>query len=550
MATETQTGMDRAEMKRFLLKSKQEPVNCAIGVGDEKSLALLMLARNRSPKALQGELQKEFPTVFNTRFGTAMVDTDDDPTLVKFMLNKPVSSMARRLVKTLKGTGFRKVQILLEDGSPVEAAADEEASEQAGIGATGADSATGAPQAAPQPDPAALAAALAILVPRIAQIADPTQKEALAKQARVANVNIKTGNLNYAAAGIEQLRRALDAIAAPASSDSGAQQSAPSTPPPPPPPPPTSEAQPDPAALAAALAVLIPRVAQVTDPAQKEALAKQARLANVNIKTGNLAYAATGIEQLRRALDAIQPSGYTAAEEAVPPPPPLRSAPDASAPVASDTTQAAADPRIAQYQAAFARLMPALEKVVEIAPQRREGIDLQTQLFNAAMAAAEFDAAKEALMEIGLLAKPPADAVAENGADIEALNLAFRKSRLTWGQTRQKVHGQIRQFQAALRDELRDEPDFSELNFKVALLDRVLQRLDGSLETKLDEAMSADKRDTKLSLKQASRQQVMDYISFVNENPMIARLDSNRFMPLTVCADLTGQLAALAASLA
>ena len=212
MATETQTGMDRAEMKRFLLKSKQEPVNCAIGVGDEKSLALLMLARNRSPKALQGELQKEFPTVFNTRFGTAMVDTDDDPTLVKFMLNKPVSSMARRLVKTLKGTGFRKVQILLEDGSPVEAAADEEASEQAGIGATGADSATGAPQAAPQPDPAALAAALAILVPRIAQIADPTQKEALAKQARVANVNIKTGNLNYAAAGIEQLRRAIDSL--------------------------------------------------------------------------------------------------------------------------------------------------------------------------------------------------------------------------------------------------------------------------------------------------------------------------------------------------
>jgi hypothetical protein len=32
------------------------------------------------------------------------------------MLNKPVSSMARRLVKTLKGLGFRKMQILLEDG--------------------------------------------------------------------------------------------------------------------------------------------------------------------------------------------------------------------------------------------------------------------------------------------------------------------------------------------------------------------------------------------------------------------------------------------------
>ncbi len=84
MATETQTGMDRAEMKRFLIKSKQEPVNCALGVGDDKSVALLMLARNRSPKALQGDLQKEFPSAFNTRFGTAVVDIDDDPTLVKF----------------------------------------------------------------------------------------------------------------------------------------------------------------------------------------------------------------------------------------------------------------------------------------------------------------------------------------------------------------------------------------------------------------------------------------------------------------------------------
>ncbi len=127
MANETQTGMDRTEMKRFLIKSKQEQVNCALGVGDDKSVALLLLSPHRSPKSLQGDLQKQFPSAFNTRFGTAVVDTEDDPTLVKFMLNKAVTSIARRLVKTLKGTGFRKVQILLEDGTPVEVAAEEEA---------------------------------------------------------------------------------------------------------------------------------------------------------------------------------------------------------------------------------------------------------------------------------------------------------------------------------------------------------------------------------------------------------------------------------------
>jgi hypothetical protein len=298
MATEIQTGMDRAEMKRLLLKSKQEPVNCAIGIGNDKSVALLMLSHSRSSKSLQGDLQKDFPTAFNTRFGTAVVDTDDDPTLVKFMINKAVGSMARRLVKTLKGTGFRKVQLLLEDGSPVETATEEEGAEQPGIGA---DSATGAPspQAAPMPDAAALAAALTELVRRFAEVTDPARKEALAKQAREANVNIKLGNLIYAAAGIEQLRRELQAAGAGSGSEQPSQSA-----PPPPPPPPSVEAKPDLAALTQALGALIPRIAEVADPARKEALAKLAREANVNIKTGNLTYAAAGIEQLRSALDA------------------------------------------------------------------------------------------------------------------------------------------------------------------------------------------------------------------------------------------------------
>ena len=292
MANEVQTGMDRAEMKRLLLKSKQEPVNCAIGIGNDKSVALLMLARNRSSKSLQGDLQKDFPTAFNTRFGTVMVDTDDDPTLVKFMLNKAVTSMARRLVKTLKGTGFRKVQILLEDGSPVETAAEEEGPEE-----TTADGAT---TGAPKPDAAALVAALTALVPRIADVADPARKEALSKQAREAQVNIKTGNFTYAAAGIESLRRALDAAPAPGSADTNQDQS---DIPAPPPAPPQAAPVPDATALAAALTELVRRIAEVTDPARKEALAKQARETQVNIKTGNLTYAASGIEALRRALE-------------------------------------------------------------------------------------------------------------------------------------------------------------------------------------------------------------------------------------------------------
>jgi hypothetical protein len=210
--------MDRAEMKRFLIKSKQEPVHCALGVGQDKSLALLLLSPHRSAKSLAGDLQKQFPSVFNARFGTAEVDPDDDPTLVKFRLNKPVTSMARRLVKTLKGSGFRKVQILLEDGSPVESADDEETAPRPGDEETAPRPGDGSPQDAPQPDAKALAQALAELVRRIGEVTDPARKEALASRAREANANLRMGNLVYAAVGIESLRRALGT--GPASSNS------------------------------------------------------------------------------------------------------------------------------------------------------------------------------------------------------------------------------------------------------------------------------------------------------------------------------------------
>ena len=290
MPGDTQTGMERAEMKRFLLKSKQEPVNCALGVGDDKSVALLMLSPHRSAKSLQGDLQKQFPSAFNTRFGTAVVD--DDPTLVKFMLNKPVTSMARRLVKTLKGTGFRKVQILLEDGTPVETAAEE----------TGVGVATDGQvvEADARPDAGALQNELAVLVQRIKDVADPAMKARLAKLATDTNVNIKTNNLTYAATYLAQLRNGLAAQETTPDNNAGGGELVP------PPPPPEAQAKPDPSALTAELTALVRRIPEVVaaDPPRKETLATLARQAQVNLKTGNLTYAAADIESLRRAMEA------------------------------------------------------------------------------------------------------------------------------------------------------------------------------------------------------------------------------------------------------
>jgi len=239
MAAVVTTGMSKAEMKKLLTRSKEEPVHCAVGMGDNAALALLMLHRSKQGRAVEAILKEACPDAKNTRFGTAFVDIDDNPKLVKFTLNRAVSGIAKRLVKTLKKTGFTKVQILTEDGSAMESfeEEDEEAEE-------GAPAAPGAGAAAEAPAPSAIpkapprppagptaedrAAKVAAMTRQLAALAatipgsagtDAGRKAMLMKLATDANVNLKTGNLTYAANFLLQLKKALDG--APASPANG-----------------------------------------------------------------------------------------------------------------------------------------------------------------------------------------------------------------------------------------------------------------------------------------------------------------------------------------
>ena len=219
MAAPTNTGMDRADLKRLLLKSKQEPVNCAIAQPKEPGPGLLLLHRTKQPRALCQDLEKQFPDAKNPRWGTAHVDLDDDPKLVKFIINKPVSGMAWRLVKTLKGIGFTKVVILLEDSTPVEADAEDDdapadsSPADPGLANSGLAAAAAPP---PPPDATGLAAALRALAQRIGAAAgeDAARRADLLRLAQAAQASLKAGDLAAAAAGIDALRAAIDEAAA------------------------------------------------------------------------------------------------------------------------------------------------------------------------------------------------------------------------------------------------------------------------------------------------------------------------------------------------
>lgn len=237
MADPVNTGMPKVEMRKLLTHSKEEPVNCAIGLGDDQAYGLLVMHRIKNGKACEKILKDTFPSAKNTRFGTAFVDIDDNPKLVKIILNRAVTGMAKRLTRTLKGTGFNKVIIVLEDGSTVEAHEDveegaPEGAEAGAPAATTADApATAAPPPPPPPQPTAVMtpeekaakiselqhvlATFAAMIPQAAG-ADNAKKAILLKLATDANVNIKTGNLAYATNFLDQLRVALAAKPEPA----------------------------------------------------------------------------------------------------------------------------------------------------------------------------------------------------------------------------------------------------------------------------------------------------------------------------------------------
>ena len=279
MATAPNTGMDKAEMKKLLTRSKEEPVNCAIGIGKDQQ-AMFMLHKTKPPMAILKDLEKlAGGPLRNPCHGSALVDADRDPKLVILTVNKASGGLAARLKKTLKGTGFTKAMIRLEDGTIAEMAEED-----------GDDAEGEAPP--PAADVGALKQTLAGLVGRIAEAAgsDTALKAKLAKMAGDAATAIRANDQAGADATIASLREAIEA---------GPQGNG---------------AAPAADTLRKDLAALIGRVGAVTDPAAKAKLAKLAGDANARIKANDAAGAAASIQQLRDGLD----GGGGAAPEVMP----------------------------------------------------------------------------------------------------------------------------------------------------------------------------------------------------------------------------------------
>ena len=224
MAEAADTGMDKADMKKLLTRSKKEPVNCAVALS--KDAALMLLDKIKQPKALVKALQKDFPDAKAPRWGQAFVDVDENPKLVILTLNAAAPGIARKLKKSLKGTGFSKVEIRLEDGSVAEAAGDEEEEEEGaaapahaapGEDGPAAPPAAAAPDGLAMPDLGALQRQLGNLMKRLPEVltGNPPNADTLKQMASDAVSALKAGNVAVATDLIHALADALGLTGAP-----------------------------------------------------------------------------------------------------------------------------------------------------------------------------------------------------------------------------------------------------------------------------------------------------------------------------------------------
>lgn len=261
-------GMDRGDLKRMLRLARRETVHAAFALGGDGK-PIIMLDKRKQPRALEKGIKDSAPDARNTRFGSVLIDPDD-PKLARFVINKAASGMARKLIIALKGTGFNKVQIVLEDGSAIESAEgeaepdddaedgdgpdwdrelatpdgedapapqreaatdvpedvvspDQQATQPDTTSSDDAPAPAAAPDAPATPDVATLTKTLTALVKRmLAVIAkDPSQKAALPELATDAQASLKRGDLSQAEAAIAVLGQALDGVDSTAADASG-----------------------------------------------------------------------------------------------------------------------------------------------------------------------------------------------------------------------------------------------------------------------------------------------------------------------------------------
>jgi hypothetical protein len=110
---EPQQKIDVAQLKfRLRGSSEDNPVSCAVALFPDGTVGMLV-DKQRSGKSLAQELRKMGQTG-SVYYGKAFADDDAGPGTLCLALNGAPSSLANKLQKEIRGSGFHKVEIQRE----------------------------------------------------------------------------------------------------------------------------------------------------------------------------------------------------------------------------------------------------------------------------------------------------------------------------------------------------------------------------------------------------------------------------------------------------
>lgn len=221
---------------------------------------------------------------------------------------------------------------------------------------------------------------------------------------------------------------------------------------------------------------------------------------------------------------------------------------DDDAPV--EPTSADASPLSDQLKA----MAPALKALVARKPDAAAGISKTVAQIDALLKAGKNAEAKQLL---DALAKavgtaptttPPAPPVTRS-SPTGAVNYA--KARLAWLAARQKAQAELHLLREDILDTYEDDEEntFPDLADRIGQLDQILVTLNESLADTLDAALNAPVDDKRHALHRQAQQQIEQFLAYVEQDPLLANIDNNPFVPVTVRATLHTTLRALAQTL-
>jgi hypothetical protein len=139
---------------------------------------------------------------------------------------------------------------------------------------------------------------------------------------------------------------------------------------------------------------------------------------------------------------------------------------------------------------------------------------------------------------------PPRQAGADGATQV------YARSLQTWMDARQKVESEFGKLHGAMTEVYKDHAFGADLdNLFRARVEPVLESLDETLAEKLDELTKTPDPVQRARLVQEARQIIQRYQSFLSNEPLISKLDSNPFVPVTIESTLTQTLSSLQATL-